>query len=450
MPYRDPVTPPGPNRLAAIARIPRFRRNELAGFSYGWKTHGDVYHVEFGWRDLWVCSHPELIREVLVAGRDTWQRITELPDGRPFGLRMALGDGLLTTEGDDWHWRRRIINPIFHRQRIEAMVGTMIECGERMLDRLADSARGRQTVDLLVEMKRVTQDIISRTMFSTDIAQDADQIGEAVDEALQYVARRSRAIFNVPLNWPTPAARRFHEAIDTLDQTIHRSIEERRSSGSAGDDLLGMLLEAEDQETGRRLNDEQIRNEVATVYGAGHETTANAVTWAWHELMQAPHILSRVQEEVDAGSQRDASRLPYTRMVFEEVLRLRPPVPINGRFSAVNWNLGGYDVAPGAIALLIVNNVHRHPDFWERPDEFYPDHFVPEAKQQRHKYAWVPFGAGPHLCIGNNFAMIEGTLLIAMMARHFVFEPAESLPRQPALAVTLKPRGGLRVRVIQR
>ncbi len=448
--YRGDVSAPGPSRFAAIARIPRFRRNELEGFRYGWRTHGDLYHVKFGWRDLWVCSHPSLVHEVLVAGRDSWQRINELPDGRPFGLKMALGDGLLTTDGDDWQWRRRIVNPAFHRQRIEAMIGTMIECGDRMLHRLGEAADERRTIDLMTEMKRVTQDIIGRTMFGTDIAEDADRIGDAVDEALQYVARRSRAIVNVPIGLPTPAARRFGNAIADLDAAIYSNITSRRSADSPGNDLLGMLIEAVDQETGRALTDDQIRNEVATVYGAGHETTANALTWAWHELMQSPRVLERLCSEVDSVPPDALAKLTYARMVFEETLRFRPPVPINGRVAMEASRLGGYEVAPGAIALLIVNNVHRHPGFWERPEIFYPEHFSPEAKAARDRYAWTPFGAGPHLCIGNNFAMIEGTLLLAMMARNFAFEPVHPLPRKPALAVTLKPKRGMRVEVRRR
>lgn len=434
----------------AIARIPRFRRNELEGFRYGWRTHGDLYHVRFGWRDLWVCSHPDLVHEVLVAGRERWRRINELPEGRPFGLKMALGDGLLTTDGDDWQWRRRIVNPAFHRQRIDGMLETMVECGQRMTGRLSRIARSGESVDLLSEMKLVTQDIISRTMFGADIADDADRIGSAVDEALQYVARRSRALVNVPSNWPTPAAGRFQRAVTELDRAIYSSIRARRESAATGDDLLGMLLEASDEETGKGLSDLQIRNEVATVYGAGHETTANALTWAWHELVQSPDVLSRLRQEVDSVGASDIAELEYTRMVFEETLRYRPPVPVNGRFATEPTSLGVYQVAPRAVALLIVNNIHRHPDFWDQPEEFHPEHFSPEARAGRHRYAWTPFGAGPHLCIGNNFAMIEGTLLLAMMARSFDFEPVTALPRKPALAVTLKPRGGLRVRVTER
>ena len=448
------VTAPGPNRFMALARTPLFRRNELAGFRYGWRTHGDLYHVRLGRRDLWVCSHPDLVREVLVEGRDIWRRIDEFPPGRPFGLKLALGEGLLTTDGDDWQWRRRIINPAFHRSRIEAMVEIMAAAGRRMLERLEQAAATGAVTDLMTEMKRVTQEIISRTMFSADISADADRIGSAVDEALRYVSRRARSFVNLPLQWPTPAALRFRRAMADLDTLIYGLIRERRDSGDPGDDLLGMLLEATDAETGRSLTDAQIRNEVATIYGAGHETTANALTWAWHELMQNPDVLARLQGEVDkAGELRSASDLAdltYTRMVFDETLRFRPPVPINGRTATTSTQLGGYPVEPGAIALLVVNNIHRHPDFWEHPDRFHPEHFSVEARESRHRYVWSPFGAGPHLCIGNNFATAEGVLLLAQMAQRFTFEPVRPLPRHPALAVTLKPKGGLPVRVMTR
>lgn len=353
------MTAPGPSKVAALARIPLFRRDELAGFRYGWKTHGDLYHVVLGRRDLWVCSHPDLVQEVPVAGRDRWRRVNELPGGQEIGLSMALGDGLLTTDGDDWHWRRRIVNPAFHRKRIESMIETMIACGEQMTDRLHRAEQAGKPVDLLVEMKRVTQDIISRTMFSTDIATDADRIGDAVDETLQYVARRSRALVNVPTSWNTPASRRFSRALADLDEAIYHSIAERRDNQDGSVDLLGMLLEAVDEETGQKLSDHQIRNEVATIYGAGHETTANALTWAWHELMQTPDVLGRLQDEVDDGPIDDLASLTYTRMVLEETLRFRPSVPINARIATVDDALGGYDVKTGAVALLIVNNVHR-------------------------------------------------------------------------------------------
>jgi cytochrome P450 len=237
--------------------------------------------------------------------------------------------------------------------------------------------------------------------------------------------------------------RRFDSAMARIDRAVYGGIERRRRSGNSGDDLLGILLTATDQQTGDRLTDQQIRNEVATIYGAGHETTANALAWAWHELMQRPDILDRLHEEVDVTDPTDIDSLRYTRMVLDETLRFRPPVPFNGRVATAATTLGGFDVGRGASSLLVVNNVHRHPDHWENPESFNPDHFLPEVAADRHRYAYLPFGAGPHMCIGSGFALIEGTILLAMMARALNFQPVTPLPRRSVTAVTMKPRSGL-------
>lgn len=438
------MTAPGPGRLAALAGIPRFRRDQLAGFRYGWQTYGDLYHVQIAGRDIWVCSHPDQVREVLIEGRDTWHRIEETRRGRPFGLRMALGEGLLTTDGSEWQWRRHTINPVFHREMVHNMAKTMIDAGWEMIGRLR--ATNDEPVDLLIEMKRVTQDIISRTMFSADLEHEGGKVGAAVDEALVYVAKQSRSLLELPVTVPTAARSRFRQAMEDIDQAVYRSIRHRRESAGQANDLLGLLLSATDEKTGNRLEDVQIRNEVATIYGAGHETTANALTWAWHELMQNPDITEQLRAEVDRVA-LEVQELGYTRTVLEETLRFRPPVPINGRVATESTRLNGYEVTPGAMAILVVSNVHRHPDFWDRPETFDPEHFSPEAKTGRHRHAYVPFGAGPHMCIGSNFAMIEGTLLLAMMAKNLILRPAGDLPRPQATAVTMKPAGGLPVYV---
>lgn len=438
------MTAPGPGGLAALAGIPRFRRDQLAGFRRGWHTYGDLYHVRIAGRDIWVCSHPEQVREVLVEGRDIWHRIRETRRGRPFGLRMALGEGLLTTDGPAWQWRRHLINPVFHRELVNNMAKTMIDAGWEMIGRL--QATKDRPVDLLTEMKRVTQDIISRTMFSADLEHEGGRVGAAVDEALVYVAKQSRSLVELPVTLPSAARSRFRQAMKDIDEAVFRSIRHRKQSTGQANDLLGLLLSATDEETGIRLSDDQVRNEVATIYGAGHETTANALTWAWHELMQSPDVTERLRAEVDRVA-LEVQELEYTRMVLEETLRRRPPVPINGRASTGATRLNGYEVSEGAMAILVVSNIHRHPDFWDRPETFDPQHFSPEAKRDRHRHAYVPFGAGPHLCIGSNFAMIEGTLLLAMMAKNLILRPAVDLPRPQATAVTMKPVGGLLVYV---
>jgi cytochrome P450 len=437
------MRPPGPSNFAAIARIPRFRNDHLAGFRNGWETYGDLYHVGVLGRDIWVCSNPDLMKEVLVDGRDLWKRIDQTRRGEPFGLRLALGEGLLTTDGPAWQWRRRMINPVFHRELVNGMTATMLDAGETMLARLTTAAHEGRAVNLLNETKHVTQDIISRTMFSSDLDDEGGRVGDAVDDALRYVSKRASRLLELPFAVSSKEQHRFDSAMARIDKAVYGGIERRRRSGDTGDDLLGVLLTATDEETGEGLTDQQIRNEVATIYGAGHETTANALAWAWHELMQNPEILERLHEEVDTTDPTDIAGLRYTRMVLDETLRFRPPVPLNGRVATTSTTLGRFEVGPGTSALLVVNNVHRHPDHWESPETFYPDHFLTEASAKRHRYAYLPFGAGPHMCIGSGFALIEGTLLLALMARAFTFEPAAPLPRRSVTAVTMKPRSGL-------
>jgi cytochrome P450 len=305
-------------------------------------------------------------------------------------------------------------------------------------------------------MKHVTLDIINRTMFGVDVLPEIDKIGQSVDVGLHYVAGRIRNPIRLPRSWPTPANRRLRAARALIDGYLYRVIDERRASGDHPGDLLDMLLEARDEDTGKGMDDLEIRNEVASIYGAGHETTAVALTWAWYALNQHPAVLHRLQTEIDAvlGGQpptvADLPRLPYTLTVLEEVMRLFPPVPFTARTAVSAANLGGYNIPKGGAVLLAINNLHRHPDFWDDPEAFHPERFTPEAKGARHKLAYMPFLSGPHLCIGNNFAMMEGQLLLAAMAQRYAPTLISPQPVERDVAITLRPKGGLPVRLVRR
>jgi cytochrome P450 len=401
---------------------------------------------------VWIASHPDLVHDVLVAGRDVFRRI-ERPGNEPFGLGVALGEGLLTTDGPGWQRQRRMMAPMFHRQRIEAMATTMVAAGRAMCDRL-DAAAG--PVDLAEEMKLVTLDIINRTMFSADVLPEVAEIGDAVDVALHFIATRERQLRPTPLTWPTRRNRRFRRAMAALDGYLYGLIAARRASRTRHEDLLGMLLAAHDAETDASMSDRQIRDEIATVYGAGHETTGAALTWAWYLLATHPQQLADLHAEVDgvlAGRDPavgDLARLPYTRMVFEESMRLLPPVPLTGRMAAADTDLAGATIGAGGIVVLAIANIHRHPLYWEQPNRFRPERFAPRAHPDRHRYAYLPFGAGPHLCIGNHFAMIEGQLLLAMLAARYDVELLAPAQVRREVAITMRPREGLPVRLRRR
>ena len=453
-----PIRPAQPSMprlrgLPLIGSLREFGRNSLAVADAGWKQLGDLYALPLGPRALYVVSHPDLAQAVLIDGKNIYQRSRAFEGGTP--LTYVVGLGLLTTDGESWLARRRLMQPIFHRQRIHGMGEQMAAAAQRLLARWDALPDGAQ-VDLSREMKHVTLDIINRTMFGVDVLPEIDKIGQSVDVGLHYIAGRIRAPIRLPSRWPTPANRRLRAARSLLDSYLYRVIDERRASGEHPGDLLDMLLEARDEDTGLGMDDLQIRNEVASIYGAGHETTAVALSWAWYALNQHPQVLKRLQQEVDsvlAGqppSVADLPRLPYTLMVLEEVMRLFPPVPFTARTAAVAGLLGDYTIPKDGVVLLAINNIHRHPDFWDDPEIFRPERFTPEAKAARHKLAYMPFLSGPHLCIGNNFALTEGHLLLAMMAQHYEPTLISKEPPERDIAVTMRPKGGLPVRLVRR
>ena len=245
----------------------------------------------------------------------------------------------------------------------------------------------------------------------------------------------------------------FHQSLAALDEYLYGIIRSRRISDEHPGDLLDMLLSARDEDTGESMNDEQIRNEIATIYGAGHETTAVALTWAWFALHQHPEALKKLQEELDRVLQgrmpsvSDLPHLPYTQAVFEETLRKFPPVPMTVRVAYEDTQVGEYAYPRGTVAAISIYNIHHHPDYWEEPNRFSPERFLPENKEKLNRLAYIPFLAGPHLCIGNNFALQEGPLLLAMMAQRYDLKlvPGQEIIRD--VAVTMRPKYGL---IVQR
>ncbi|GMA17163.1 cytochrome P450 [Deinococcus metallilatus] len=373
----------------------------------------------------------------------------KIPAGN--GLGLLLGQGLVTNDDhSSWLSQRRMMQPVFHRQRIAGMADEMARAGSRMLERWRVRYRPGDTVDVADEMMRVTLDIINRTMFGADLGLEAARIGPAIEEGTRFVNARSQSAVRLPMNWPLPAQRRFRAAKGMLDGVVARIIRERRAAGRGRGDLLDMLMEAQDADTGERMTDRQLHDEVITIFGAGHETTANALSWAWFLLARHPRVLARLQAEVDTvlGDREpgleDLARLPYAGQVFQETLRLYPPAPVvSPRLVLQDTVLGGYAIPAGSSLLISIANIHRHPDFWENPGDFDPDRWAPGRAAKRHRLAYLPFGAGPRLCIGNNFALMEGPLLLALTARQAEFRLQPGQAVIPEQAVTLRPRGGL-------
>jgi cytochrome P450 len=446
---------PGPAGHPLIGNLIDLRRNTLRAVDNYWRTYGDVVRLRLGPVGLYLVSNPVLVEDVLIHRKDIFPKIYRA-DGKPIGLQLALGNGLLTNPDDaSWLTQRRMMQPMFHRKRIATMSDKMADAGGRMLQRWAALGDGGQ-IELNQEMMLVTMDIISRTMFSSDVLPDANQVGDAVTTTGHFVSRRMQSAIRLPLSLPTPANQRYKHARRTMDSMVYGFINERRATGVQHGDLLDMLLEARDEDTGLGMTDQQIRDEVATIFGAGHETTANGLTWTWVLLAQHPEQMAKLQAEVDRVLEGrpptldDVPHLTYTAQVFQEALRLYPPVPLIARRVTEATTLGEFALAPRHVLFIGTCNIHRHPDFWRHPEVFDPERFTPEAEKGRQRMAYMPFGGGPHLCIGNHFAQMEGTLLLAMMAQHYTLKVVPGHVIEPHFAVTMRPRYGVQMTLHRR
>jgi len=297
-------------------------------------------------------------------------------------------------------------------------------------------------------MMSLTLRIVGQALFSLDLSQETSTIGSAVTTLLELLGDYVFRPFP-PLSVPTPRNRRIQRTIHVLDQLVYRMIAERRTRQTEGRDLLSMLLLAQDEETGQGMNDRQVRDEVVTLLLAGHETTANTLTWTWYLLSQSPEIERRLHAELNkvlgdrVPSVADLPELKYTRMVIEEALRLYPPAPVLSRKAIAADELQGYPIAANSMILISPYAVHRHPALWEEPERFDPERFTPERAATRPAYAYFPFGGGPRVCMGNHFAMMEAQLILSTVAQRYQLRLIPGHPVEPQMVVTLRPRYGL-------
>jgi len=432
-----------------------FQRDPVAFFDHTWKTYGDHFTTNIGPRILHVISNPLLAQEILTTRKHILRRTDRFEGGTP--LTYILGLSLITTDGDGWLAKRRMMQPVFHRNNIAAMGGKMQSAGKAMLERWTQ-LNSNQITDLTQEMKLVTLDIINRTMFSTNILIEVDQVGGVVDGALDFIASRAGNPFALPARWTiVPSHKKFWDERAKLDEYLFRMIRERRAMLAKDErkgDLLEMLIEAQDADTGERMNDQQVRDEVAGIYGAGHETTALALSWAWHALNKYPEVHAKVRAEVDALAHdvqaTDMQQLPYTLAVLEESMRLFPPVPFTIRGAYEATEIGGTPIPQGHLVAIAIRNIHRHPDYWQDLLEFKPERFLPENKSMLNRNAYMPFLSGPHMCIGNNFSLMEGQLLLAMMAQKFDVIESPMQSDEGKTKITMHPKNGLPVKITPR
>lgn len=439
-----------PNARVLLGHLAEFRRRPLETLALWRQRYGDLVRFRLGPRTLYLLSHPDLAEEVLLQKPDQFVKIYD--PSRPTGLALVLGNGLVTSTGEVWRTHRRIIQPIFQRSRIALMAKQMVGVGQHRLE-CWKRHDPREPVDIASEMMQLTLEVISQTMFSTSMLTEIERIAPAMQTCLRVAFSAFHNPLRPPLWVPTPSNLKFRRAKVMMDRLVYSLITERRRSGERRDDLLDVLLHARDAETGTGLSDEQLRDEMLTIFAAGHETTANALSWTWYLLGTHPDARRRLQDELAAvldghpPTADDLARLPYTRAVFEEALRLYPPAPVVQRKAAVNTSLAGHHFSAGSLLLVSIYNIHRHPDFWEEPDRFKPERFLQEDGKPLHRLSYLPFGSGPRACVGASFALVEGPLLLALIAQQYDLEPVPGDPVELDLAVTLRPRYGLRMRL---
>jgi cytochrome P450 len=436
-------SPPGPKRRSSLTSLLAYRRGPHIFFQELARRYGDIAFFKLGLENAFFINHPDYIRDVLVTQNDNFVKGLALQRGK-----RLLGQGLLTSEGDLHRRQRRLAQPSFHRRRIASYGGVMTDYAARMSDHWRDG----ETLDIAQEMMRLTLAIVGKTLFDADVESDAPEVGEAMNVIMDLFSTLTMPFFEIFQKLPLPQTRRFNQARVRLDRIIYRLIEERRASERDRGDLLSMLLLAQDEEDGGgRMTDAQARDEALTIFLAGHETTATALSWTWYLLSKDTEVEAKLHEELDAvlGARlptvEDVPRLTYTEMVLSESTRLYPPAWGIGRRAIKECEIGGYRVPARSLVVMSQYVMHRDERYFPDPLRFDPQRWTPEARESRPQFSYFPFGGGPRRCIGEGFASLERVLLLATLAQKWRMRLVPNHPVEPRAAITLRPKYGMRM-----
>jgi cytochrome P450 len=435
---------PGPPGYPLIGNLLDFRRDVLGALLASRQAYGDIVRFRLGRTIVHLVAHPDHIQHVLLTQQHNYDKDTR----SSAKIRSVTGDGLLTSNGAFWLRQRRLMQPIFSPLRVASFFGIMTEATAATLDRWTRIPT--PTLDVASEMMRLTCTIVAKALFGADVTPDLDQIEQSATVLMEHAWHRLERFVDLPMFVPTPGNRRYHKALRQLDEIVQRIIARRRLFAQT-DDLLTMLLRGKDDESGQSMSDVHVRNETITLLLSGHETTANSLTWTWYLLSQHPAIAQRARDEIAAvlGQRRptldDLPRLSYLTQVYRESLRLYPPIWIMERHARANDIIGGFRIPAGSSVVVSPFVTHRHPDFWDHPDQFDPGRFDPEPAARRAPLAYLPFGAGQRLCIGSHFAMMEALVILSMILQRFQLDLVPGHPVEPRPGITLRSRHGMRM-----
>jgi cytochrome P450 len=444
------VHPSPPANVSFLHRM-RTRGDRVAFLRGVTERHGDIARLSRwgGLLTVTMLSSAEMAHEVLV------ERAEDFVKGYGLSLfaRPLLGNGLLTSEGSFHRRQRKMMAPAFVHKRIAeyaAVISQRTEAAQR------GWAHG-ETLDFSDAMMRLTLEIVGVTLFDAEIGAEADEIGAALTMAMKQAIGAINAPLPIPPAVPTPGNRRARRAVARLDETVFRMIRERRAQGTDHGDFLSMLLLAQDEDDGSVMTDQQVRDEAMNIFLAGHETTANALAWTFYLLAQHPLVRERLEREVDAAlggrppTLADLPAIPYALQVFKEAMRLYPPAYVVARRALRDVTVGGHLIRKNDLAMINIIGMHHRPEYFPEPNRFHPDRFAPEAEKQMPRHAYLPFGAGARVCIGNHFALLEGQLAVAALAQRVRLDlPAGSHRVETEPLITLRPKGGMPMRVTRR
>jgi cytochrome P450 len=440
----DRKTPPGPHGYPIIGSLPQMLRNPLQFLTNAVQQYGEVVHLgTMGPQQLYLVVHPDHVKYILQENSRNYIK------GENFkAIEQIIGDGLAVKEGDPWRRERRLMQPTFHRHRVGTLVTLMTKTIAQMLEnwRTIDSG---EPFDVFAQMMQLAQTILLKSLLSIDSSDEIIEMSRAWDTAYEYLSSQLWAVFKLPLWVPTPKNRAFQQAMRMLDTVVYRIIQERRESSNTHDDLLAMLMDTYDEESGQGMSDEQLRDEIMTIFTGGFETSAAVLSWTWYLLGQHPNVESQLQAELTSvlngrtPTLEDLPNLKYTRMVLEESMRLYPGAWVFTRTNLDADKIGGYHIPAHSLIMISPYLTHRLPTFWENPDNFDPERFAQQQVTKRPRYAYYPFGGGPRQCIGEIFALTEMQLIIAMVAQKYRLHLVPGHPVEEEPMFTLRPRHGI-------
>ncbi|WP_257445886.1 cytochrome P450 [Archangium lipolyticum] len=439
------TVPPLPPRagLPLVGSLPALLRDPLGFFLSAPRKHGDVYTIDLGLTRIIALNHPRHAQYVLRDNARNYGKGGPLWDT----IRGLTGNGLPSSEGDFWLRQRRMMQPQFHRERINAMADLMLQAIGETMQPWEKAAETGEPFNVASALNHVTLKVVVKAILGGDISRsESERISSALAYSLDYMVR-GMVLRSLPGWLPAPGRRRFEEEVRAIDDILFGIMQRRRNTQepSGGGDILGMLLDSVDAETGERMTDQQVRDEVVSLVVAGYESTAMSLAFSFESLSRRPELMKRIQGEIDTAvgqgplSLSHVPRLPQTLSVFQEALRLYPPSYWIMRNAVEDDVIDGFRIPAGAMVGVMACVIHRHPDFWDAPDEFDPSRFSPERSKGRHPLAWFPFGVGQRLCIGRELALLEAQFALAWALSRFDFEPIPGRETKRRISTTLRP-----------